>query len=65
MTKIEAYLAMGPPAEVNFGQPTFHMSLEAILDQNRWEYYPNVFTAFFGARRVVLFLDNKVIQVIQ
>ncbi len=65
MTKLEAYLAMGPPPQVNFGQKTFLMPLEAILEQNRWEYYPNVFTGFFGVRRVILFASGEVVQVIQ
>ncbi len=59
MTKAQVYMAMGPPPEVNFGISALNLSLQQLLEANRWEYYSNAFVAFWGFEEVYLFHDEK------
>ena len=64
MTKQEVYMAIGPPALVNFDEKTLALTYEQIMSQNRWVYYANAFT-LGQFKHVFNFVDDKLATVEQ
>lgn len=65
MTKAQVLMAMGPPAEVNFGEPATNLTLDALMGVNRWIYHRNSFCRFlFGIyQQVYTFADGELISI--
>ncbi|MEZ6184370.1 MAG: hypothetical protein R3F62_05080 [Planctomycetota bacterium] len=61
MTKAQVLMAMGPPAEINFGEPATNLTLDALMSANRWIYHRNAFCRFFFGiyQQVYTFADGK------
>lgn len=64
MSKQQVFMAVGPPAEINFGTPAVRLALGPIMEANRWVYYSD--TWFFPEtffHKVLTFADDKLISV--
>jgi hypothetical protein len=66
MTKDQAYAAAGPPQWVDFGVDATNLTLEQIMDKNRWEYrYSDIMASWWPVKTVFMFDEGKLTQVIQ
>ncbi|MCA8922144.1 MAG: hypothetical protein KDD82_10070, partial [Planctomycetes bacterium] len=67
MTKAQVLMAMGPPAEINFGEPATNLTLDALMGANRWIYHRNSFCRFlFGIyQQVYTFADGKLLNIVR
>jgi len=66
MTKEQAYAAAGPPQWVDFNVDATNMTLDQIMDKNRWEYrYSDVMASWWPIKTVFVFDEGKLTQVIQ
>jgi len=64
MTKAQVYMALGPPAEIDFGTVTAPLPFDTIFNSNRWVYYTNGITPWWF-QKVYTFSDGELIQVEQ
>lgn len=60
MTKEEIYAALGPPNWIDNGIDATNLTLEQIMDRNRWEYREsNIILPIWPVKRVFLFDGGK------
>jgi len=64
MTKQEVYAALGPPLWVDFENDASAMTLEALMEKNRWVYRVSQFGFFPPVTRVFMFDEGKLRQTI-
>lgn len=66
MTKQQAYAAAGPPQWVDFGADATNMTLEDIMEKNRWEYrQSDIMASWWPIKAIFVFDEGKLRQVIQ
>src|SRR5262245_58409292 len=66
MPKDQAYAAARPPQWVDFHVDATNMTLEQIMDRNRWEYrYNDIMASWWPVKTVFMFDEGKLKQVIQ
>ena len=64
MTKQQVYMALGPPAELDFGAAAVGVDMTTILSSNRWGYINNQYFPFFF-KTVYLFQGGELTSVEQ